>query len=225
MQRATARATAAPTLVALAFFASVALLAGSSDGFRFCELIHIGPHVRADLLAPCERQAGPGYDGQFYFAIAHDPFLTRPDTAASLDDSLRYRRILYPLAAWLLSAGQPVALPYTLVLADSLFKEPTRFLVTAIALAICVVAIVRVARVRDGAAVAGAAYAAVELGAGYDNWQEPLAVFRAMAGAVVLVYLSWCAARDRLGSIVLMLAAASGILSALGMVASVIWLR
>jgi len=111
------------------------------------------------------------------------------------------------------------------VLADSLFKEPTRFLVTAIALAICVVAIVRVARVRDGAAVAGAAYAAVELGAGYDNWQEPLAVFRAMAGAVVLVYLSWCAARDRLGSIVLMLAAASGILSALGMVASVIWLR
>ena len=118
MQRATARATAAPTLVALAFFASVALLAGSSDGFRFCELIHIGPRVRADLLAPCERQAGPGYDGQFYFAIAHDPFLTRPDTAASLDDSLRYRRILYPLTAWLLATGQPAALPYTLVLVN-----------------------------------------------------------------------------------------------------------
>jgi hypothetical protein len=364
MQRATARATAAPTLVALAFFASVALLAGSSDGFRFCELIHIGPRVRADLLAPCERQAGPGYDGQFYFAIAHDPFLTRPDTAASLDDSLRYRRILYPLTAWLLAGGQPAALPYTLelvnvaaataliaiaataavragrsawwalvlavfggvwlpitrdlteplqlvllaagmisgsaaivllggfaketagvalatqavggllrrqrgvvlrfgaaalvlvawaifvraavhgsadstlegqflrppgapllVLADSLPNEPAHFLVTAIALAICGLAIARIAHVRDGAAVGGAVYAAVELGAGYDNWQEPLAVFRAMAGAVVLVYLSWCGARDRLGLIALALAAVSGILTAVGVVASLIGFR
>ena len=111
------------------------------------------------------------------------------------------------------------------MLADSLPKEPARFLVTAIALAVCALAVARVARVRDGAAVAGAAYAAVELGAGYDNWQEPLAVFRAMAGAVVLVYLSWCVARDRVGLIALVLAAASGILSAVGVVASIVAYR
>ena len=361
---ASVRAIAGPTLVALAFFAGVALLAGSTDGFRFCELVHIGPRVQPSLLVPCEREAGPGYDGQFYFAIAHDPFLTRPETATSLDDSLRYRRILYPLTAWLLSAGQPAALPYALVLinvvaattlvalaaatavragrsawwalllaifggvwlpitrdlteplqlallaagmmtgsatlvllagfaketagvalttetargllrrqrgvavrfgagalvlvawvifvraavhgsadrtlegqflrppgaplfvlADSLPNEPARFVVTAIALAICVLAIARIARVRDGAAVAGAAYAAVELGAGYDNWQEPLAVFRAMAGAVVLVYLSWCAARDRIGFVALVLAAGSGILSAVGVFASTVAYR
>lgn len=46
-----------------------------------------------------------GYDGQFYHYIAHDPFLAR-DTAAYIDaPRLRYRRILVPLAAWVLSAG------------------------------------------------------------------------------------------------------------------------
>src|SRR5207249_3234378 len=117
LMRAAARAAAAPALASLAFFLGVALAAGREDGFRYCAMIRIGGFVDESLVAPCPRpQAGTGYDGQFYFAIAHDPFLTRPETAASLDDSaLRYRRILYPLAAWLLAAGSWPLLPYTLV--------------------------------------------------------------------------------------------------------------
>jgi hypothetical protein len=46
-----------------------------------------------------------GYDGQFYHYIAHDPWL-RHGLASSLDaPRLRYRRILIPALAWLLSGG------------------------------------------------------------------------------------------------------------------------
>ncbi|MEN6608474.1 MAG: hypothetical protein ABFD60_14605, partial [Bryobacteraceae bacterium] len=51
-------------------------------------------------------QGTPGYDGQFYRIIARDPFL-RTDAPEHIDSpSLRYRRILMPVAAWLLSGGQ-----------------------------------------------------------------------------------------------------------------------
>jgi hypothetical protein len=47
-----------------------------------------------------------GFDGQFYHLIAHDPFL-RSDTARYVDSPrFRWRRILLPLAAWLLAFGQ-----------------------------------------------------------------------------------------------------------------------
>ena len=47
----------------------------------------------------------PGFDGQFYHFIAHDPFL-RKDTAQYVDDpGFRWRRILVPLTAWLLALG------------------------------------------------------------------------------------------------------------------------
>ena len=53
------------------------------------------------------RNAHPrGYDGQFYRLLAMDPFL-RNGTAAYLDSPLlRSRRILMPLSAWILAAGQ-----------------------------------------------------------------------------------------------------------------------
>jgi hypothetical protein len=48
----------------------------------------------------------PGFDGQFYHLIAHDPFL-RSDTAQYVDNPrFRWRRILLPLLAWLLALGQ-----------------------------------------------------------------------------------------------------------------------
>lgn len=327
------------------------MAAGALDDFRFCRLIQIGYFLDPSLLTPCDRAtSAPGYDGQFYFAIAHDPFLTRAETAMALDDTLRYRRILYPLLAWVFSAGQPSALPHVLViinvvaataliwiaavaaitagrnawwalalvvfpgvwlpilfdlteplqlallaagmtsgsaalvllagfaketagvalvtesalgvahrdprsalrfglaaavlavwvlfvwrfvrnvgdstlggqflrpvgapfiaLTDALQRDGERFVLTAVAFTLCVLVIARVYRARDGAALAGAAYAAVVLGAGYDSWQDPLAVFRAMAGAVVLAYFSWLRTRDPLGTAAIVLAAASGI--------------
>ena len=46
-----------------------------------------------------------GYDGQFYHYIAHDPLLRR-DHALYIDaPRLRYRRILIPWLAWMLSGG------------------------------------------------------------------------------------------------------------------------
>jgi hypothetical protein len=67
------------------------------------------------------------------------------------------------------------------------------------ALAAAVLALVRPIRFRDGAAWAGAAYAVLVLGAGYDTWLDPAAYFRVSAGALVLTYLSWVRTGDRLG--------------------------
>jgi hypothetical protein len=48
----------------------------------------------------------PGYDGQFYHYVAHDPFL-RSDLKSYIDDPvLRYRRILVPLLAYAFALGR-----------------------------------------------------------------------------------------------------------------------
>jgi hypothetical protein len=341
--------------VALTIYAGIAVAGGATDHFRFCDLIRIGHFLRPSALTPCPAHpTAAGYDGQFYFAIAHDPFLRNPDTAASLDDSLRYRRILYPLTAWLVSAGRPSLLPDALVIvnvgaggaliavlaamairlrlspwwsllvalfggvwmpiardlteplqlmllaigmttgsalalllsslaketsvvalvtetlrtmrarlwlrasafglatigvvgwtlfvrvfvtgpqASSIFgqflrppgaplivlvqtvaREPIRATLIAGGLAICVLVVARVARTHDGAAWAAAAYAAVQLGAGAESWHDPVDFYRQMAGAVVLVFISWAQTRDRLGLAVLWLGALTGGFSAL----------
>jgi hypothetical protein len=102
--------------VALAAYVALALHAGAADGYRFLGPIRIGPYASASQL-PAGATPDPtgGYDGQFYFYIAQDPFLTRPVTAASLDSSFRYRRILYPLTAWAFSLGRRDLLPLVLI--------------------------------------------------------------------------------------------------------------
>jgi hypothetical protein len=52
-------------------------------------------------------KGSPGYDGQFYHFIAHDPWM-RHGSAAFVDNPrLRWRRILVPALAWVLALGQP----------------------------------------------------------------------------------------------------------------------
>lgn len=66
---------------------------------------------------------GPGFDGQMYHYIAHDPFIRR-DFLRSLDDPrFRYRRILVPLAAWTLALGRDPSIhaAYFAVILGSLF--------------------------------------------------------------------------------------------------------
>jgi hypothetical protein len=49
-----------------------------------------------------------GYDGQYYAALATDPFLRDPDTIRALDaPSYRATRIMVPLLAWALALGRP----------------------------------------------------------------------------------------------------------------------
>jgi hypothetical protein len=57
-----------------------------------------------------------GYDGQFFLTLALDPSLGHKGSIAALDNPrYRYRRILYPILAYLLAFGRRTAVPYLLV--------------------------------------------------------------------------------------------------------------
>jgi len=57
----------------------------------------------------------PGFDGQFYLYIAHDPW-NHQDYARYVDNpAMRYRRILFPALAWTLSFGQPTWPTYSYI--------------------------------------------------------------------------------------------------------------
>jgi hypothetical protein len=340
-----------PALVAFAFFVLLAVRAGAGDGFRYVRVIQAGDrYARPGVLLPGQSPVhGTGYDGQFAFYIGGDPFLRNSDTARSLDNSLRYRRILYPLLAWLLSAGQRTLLPYVLmainvaastvsvglaawaahrrgrspwfalvlpafagvwvpVLSDlteptqlaflaagaltgsaaltllaalaketagvalaveaaraavarnwprlarfaaaavllaawSLFVqraivgphentlgghlldppgapflvlvrsagEPVRLVLTAAAVAVCLAAVLRLVWHRDSAAWWGAGYAVLALAAGDDTWRDPVAFYRVMAGAVLLLFLSWAVHGDRIARWALIASAVTGL--------------
>jgi hypothetical protein len=61
-----------------------------------------------------------GYDGQYYYRLALNPF-TREKTEFGIEiGSPRYRhqRILYPLLAWLFSFGNPQMVIYSLILVN-----------------------------------------------------------------------------------------------------------
>ncbi len=112
------RAAMLPGLVVLAGYLLVTFVT-----LRAFDYNPTGPIRIGDLL-PAQRfwspttmvQPGVGYDGQWFFNIAHDPFLRSPDPEAFLDaPAYRYARILYPLAAWALALGQPAAIPWALL--------------------------------------------------------------------------------------------------------------
>jgi hypothetical protein len=61
-----------------------------------------------------------GYDGQYFYRLALDPFTTRrTDLGVTLDyPSYRQQRILYPFVVWLLSFGRPEAVPALMIAAN-----------------------------------------------------------------------------------------------------------
>ncbi len=61
-----------------------------------------------------------GYDGQFFYYIALNPFADNKDLQHFDKPAYRLRRIGYPLLAAVLSLGQTSNLPYTLVMANVL---------------------------------------------------------------------------------------------------------
>jgi hypothetical protein len=62
-----------------------------------------------------------GYDGQMYHYMAHDPFITRGFSQEIDLPRFRYRRILVPVCAWLLAAGQDRFVDPAYVLVVNLF--------------------------------------------------------------------------------------------------------
>src|SRR5581483_2426111 len=74
--------------------------------------VHIGP--RFALHMP---KATPGYDGQFYYQIARDPF----HASHFLDHpAYRYQRIVYSILVAILSLGQANLIPFMLLLVNFL---------------------------------------------------------------------------------------------------------
>ncbi|HEU0002421.1 MAG TPA: glycosyltransferase 87 family protein [Ktedonobacteraceae bacterium] len=74
--------------------------------------VHIGP--RFVLHMP---KAAPGYDGQFYYQIARDPF----HVSQFLDHpAYRYQRIVYSIVVAILSLGQANFIPFMLLLVNFL---------------------------------------------------------------------------------------------------------
>jgi len=61
-------------------------------------------------------RAGAGYDGQFYYRLALQPWnLARSAHGITFDYALRRQRIMYSWLTWILSGGQAVAVPSVLV--------------------------------------------------------------------------------------------------------------
>jgi hypothetical protein len=97
-----------------AFLAVLAVFGWNAARVRYAfagnwtALFHTGtmfamPH---ELTASTYRIPGAGYDGQYYRYAAHDPFLQEGYVRYVDAPQLRFRRILVPLAAWLLAFGR-----------------------------------------------------------------------------------------------------------------------
>jgi len=65
------------------------------------------------VLATAPTPGRDGYDGQFYVALATDPFMRNHDTVVALDNpAFRGSRLMIPLLAWILSLGNAGAAVY-----------------------------------------------------------------------------------------------------------------
>jgi hypothetical protein len=63
-----------------------------------------------------------GYDGQFYYRFALNPFnWDRTAYGITIDHNYRYTRLGYPLVAWIISLGQHGAVPVVLVAVNLVF--------------------------------------------------------------------------------------------------------
>jgi hypothetical protein len=63
-----------------------------------------------------------GFDGQFYYRLALNPFTSKAtDYGITIDDpALRHQRVLYPLLTWILSGGNARAVPVVMILLNLL---------------------------------------------------------------------------------------------------------
>ena len=99
-----------PTLVVVAVcvvYVAGVLLSSAGDPLAFVLL--------GTRFSEADPQGTEGYDGQFAYQIAVNPF----EAAAYIDvPAYRYQRILYPALAWLLALGRPEFVPWTLILVN-----------------------------------------------------------------------------------------------------------
>jgi hypothetical protein len=81
---------------------------------------HVYTH-RAELPRGLLLVPSAGYDGQFYYRLALDPFnWNHMAFGITMDQSYRYTRIGYPVLAWIFSLGQHQLVPVVLVVLNLL---------------------------------------------------------------------------------------------------------
>jgi hypothetical protein len=81
---------------------------------------HVYTH-RAELPRGLLLVPSAGYDGQFYYRLALDPFnWNHTAFGITMDQSYRYTRIGYPILAWIFSLGQHQLVPVVLVVLNLL---------------------------------------------------------------------------------------------------------
>src|SRR5438105_15959137 len=94
-----------PLLVVAIGYVAVAVVALRPYDFNPTGPIRIGTMLPAERFWTASTRVDPGvgYDGQWFFYVANDPFMRSPDPESFLDrPGYRYARILYPALAWLL---------------------------------------------------------------------------------------------------------------------------
>ncbi len=99
----------------------VARLTGWADGKLSLFIASGTRYSHPALMFPrIAHVKGKGYDGQFYYRFAFDPFDWHPTAhGITIDHAYRYTRIGYSVAAWLLSSGgHGTLLPVVLVLVN-----------------------------------------------------------------------------------------------------------
>lgn len=73
----------------------------------------------AQMYPRIQHVSSAGYDGQFYYRFALNPFNWHATAyGITVDHNYRYTRIGYPLIAWLLSAGHAAVVPVMLVMVN-----------------------------------------------------------------------------------------------------------
>jgi hypothetical protein len=95
-------------LAALLVFGWTAARIHYACGGNWTAVFDTGANSRVppELDAGTYRSKGAGYDGQFYRYLAHDPFLQKDYFRYVDAPQERFRRMLVPLAAWLLGFGR-----------------------------------------------------------------------------------------------------------------------
>lgn len=109
-----------PAFIALAWAVAVVVtyVAGTGDLSR---LVGASPPWTDPAARPADLAiVEPGYDGQFYYRLALDPFTVEASDRGITFDRPAYRqqRILYPLLAWVASGGDERRAPLALVLVN-----------------------------------------------------------------------------------------------------------
>jgi hypothetical protein len=104
--------------IAMSIFAYILLNHSCKINKNITGFMVIGDHFKAPQFWTPQtlvHQGSVGYDGQFYYYIAHDPFILGQTYHHIDSPAYRYQRIIYPLTSWLLSLGQPKWIPYAMV--------------------------------------------------------------------------------------------------------------